>query len=121
PRIDEAMSRGHGYLLERKLFRSKRTGDVIRSEFTRFAFPPTWRYDVLRALDHLRDAGTTPDPRLDEAIALVKRKRRKDGAWTRQNRYSGEYHFELEAVGEPSRMNTLRALRVLRWWGGETS
>jgi len=25
----------------------------------------------------------------------------------------------LEIIGEPSRWNTLRALRVLRWWEGE--
>jgi len=39
-----------------------------------------------------------------------------------QNRYKGKTYFELERLGEPSRWNTLRALRVLKWWdrGGLT-
>lgn len=114
--IDRAMKRAHEYLLARGLFRSLRTGEVIRPSLKFFSFPPRWYYDVLRALDHLQEAGVEPDERASEAVELLRRKRRKDGTWALQNRHSGETHFELETVGEPSRLNTLRALRVLRWW-----
>lgn len=116
--VDSAVERGHEYLLERELFRSRRTGEVVRPEFTRFSFPPRWHYDVLRALDHLQDAGAPTDPRAGDAIELVRKKRREEGTWPLQNRHPGETYFELEAPGEPSRWNTLRALRVLRWWEG---
>lgn len=114
--VDAAMERGHEYLLERELFRSRRTGEPIRPEFTRFSFPPRWRYDVLRALDHLQAAGAPIDSRAADAIELVRDKRRPDGTWPLQNRHPGETYFEMEEPGGPSRWNTLRALRVLRWW-----
>ncbi len=116
--IEAAMKRGHEYLLARRLFRSLGTGQVIRPSFKLFSFPPRWYYDVLRALDHLQDAGVKPDKRASEALELLLDKRRQDGTWTLQNRHSGDAHFELEKVGAPSRWNTLRALRVLRWWQG---
>jgi hypothetical protein len=114
--IDQAMRRGQEYLLARRLFRSLRTGRVIRPSFKLFSFPPRWFYDVLRGLDHLQDARAKRDPRAEEAIALLREKRRGDGRWTVQNKHAGETHFDLEAAGAPSRINTLRALRVLRWW-----
>ncbi len=114
--IDAAMKRGHNYLLVRGLLRSLGTGQVIRPSFKLFSFPPRWYYDVLRALDHLQQATPKPDERATEAIELLSKKRRNDGTWALQNRHSGDTHFELEKVGEPSRWNTLRALRVLRWW-----
>jgi hypothetical protein len=114
--IDAAMKRGHNYLLVRGLFRSLGTGKVIRPSFKLFSFPPRWYYDVLRALDHLQQATSKPDERANEAVELLLAKRRKDGTWALQNRHSGDTHFELEKVGQPSRWNTLRALRVLRWW-----
>jgi hypothetical protein len=100
------------------LFRSHTTGDVDRPTFTRLSFPPRWLYDVLRALDYLRDSGAPRDGRLQEAIALLRAKQRGDGRWPLQQRHAGVTFFEMERVGEPSRWNTLRALRVLAWWEG---
>jgi len=42
-------------------------------------------------------------------------------AWPLQNRYRGKTYFELERLGAPSRWNTLRALRVLKWWEDATT
>jgi len=56
------------------------------------------------------------DSRLTDAIDIVRGVRRKDGRWELQNSYKGKTYFELERVGWPSRWNTLRALRVLKWW-----
>src|SRR5262249_58734807 len=113
-----ARGRGRGFRLRTRLFGSHRTGSVIKPAFTRFVFPPRWHYDVLRALDHFREAGAPRDPRLAEAIALVRQARGEDGRWPLGGRYPGRTYFELERVGAPSRWNTLRALRVLRWWEG---
>jgi hypothetical protein len=110
-----ARRRGEEYLLERRLFRRKSTGEVVDADWLRFSFPPRWHYDVLRALDYFREAGAR-DPRMAEALALVRSKRQPDGTWLLENTHPGRIHFALEdGDGRPSRWNTLRALRVLRW------
>ena len=70
-RVGEARRRGEAYLLERRLFRRKSTGEVIDPDWLRFSFPTWWHYDVLRGLDYLRDAGFEPDERVAEAIGVV--------------------------------------------------
>jgi len=112
----EAQRRGREFLLAHRLFRSHRTGKVVKGEMTRFAFPPRWHYDVLRGLDYFRDCAAPRDERLTDAITLVESRRGADGRWVLQNRYPGKTFFEMEEPGAPSRWNTLRALRVLRWW-----
>ncbi len=112
-----ARRRGEEYLLERRLFRRKSTGEIVNPAWLRFAFPVRWHYDVLRVLDYFRSAGGAPDPRLGEAIELVRSKRQTDGTWLLENTYPGAVHFALEpGDGLPSRWNTLRAMRVLRWY-----
>ena len=112
-----ARRRGEEYLLERKLFRRKSTGAVVDPAFLQFSFPTRWHYDVLRALEYFRLAGGPPDPRVDEAIDVLRSRRQRDGTWLLENTHPGVVHFTLEAGdGRPSRWNTLRALRVLRWY-----
>jgi hypothetical protein len=115
-RCDTAQRRGREFLLVHRLFRSHRTGEVVNPVLTRFAFPPRWHYDILRALDHFRDAGGDRDPRLAEGIAIVEKRRLPDGRWLLPAPYPGAVHFQMEPPGAPSRWNTMRALRVLQWW-----
>jgi hypothetical protein len=118
PEVTRARRRGEEYLLQRMLYRRLSTGEVVNPEFLQFAFPPRYHYDVLRALDYFRAAGSTPDPRTREAIDIVQRKRLPDGRWALDATYDESLAVTLnEAVGQPSRWNTLRALRVLRWCG----
>ena len=86
--------------------------------WTQFSFPTRWHYDILWGLDYLRRAGVAPDERIAEAVDLVAKKRDENGRWPLENPHPGPVHFEMEGrAGEPSRWNTLRALRVLRWAG----
>jgi hypothetical protein len=111
-----ARHRGDEYLLQRLLHRRLSTGEVANPEFLQFAFPPRYHYDVLRALDYFRAGGSAPDPRMKEAVDIVQRKRRPDGRWPLDATYDESLAVTLdEVVGQPSRWNTLRALRVLRW------
>ncbi len=120
--VRSAERRGREFLLIHRLFRSHRTGKVIKSTFTRFSFPPRWRYDILRALDYFQAVDAPRDERLAEAIDIVRKSQRSDGRWLLQNGYKGKTYFELERLGAPGRWNTLRALRVLKWWDrGRTS
>lgn len=109
-------ARAREFFLEHRLYRSHRTGEVANPAFTRFAFPPRWHHDLLRTLDYFGASGAKYDERLEDPIGLLKKKRRSDGCWVLQNRHPGRTFFELEKPGKPSRWNTLRALRVLRWW-----
>jgi len=115
-RLRAAQGRGREFLLVHRLFRSHRTGQIIKPAFTRFSFPPRWHYDILRALDYFQAVNAPCDPRLSEAIDMVRSSQRRDGRWPLQHSYNGKTYFELERLGAPSRWNTLRALRVLRWW-----
>jgi hypothetical protein len=118
--MEKAESRAREFFLRHHLYRSHRTGEVVKPEFTRFSFPPRWHHDVLRTLDYFRASDAEYDPRLEDPIDLLRRKRGKDGRWRLQNRHPGKVFFEMEKVGKPSRWNTLRALRVLKWWDGST-
>jgi hypothetical protein len=116
--VAAARQRGEAYLLERRLFRRKSTGNVIDPTWLGFSFPTWYHYDVLRALDYLRDAGVEPDERAAEAIGAVEEKRDPEGRWPLENVHEGQVHVRLEdGEGKPSRWNTLRAMRVLDWAG----
>lgn len=128
PAVTAARLRGQEYFLERRLFKSLSTGAIVfdrklqqPATWTQCSFPTRWRYDILWGLDYLRKAGVTPDARIVEAVDLVAKKRGPDGRWPLENPHPGQAHFEMEgSAGEPSRWNTLRALRVLRWATGDT-
>jgi hypothetical protein len=121
--ITAARRRAEEYLLDRNLFRRKSTGEIANAEFLELAFPPRYHYDILRSLDYFRAASilagtkSKPDPRSTEAIQLIESKRQPDGRWLLENSYDEALALPLtEIVGQPSRWNTLRALRVLRWF-----
>jgi hypothetical protein len=114
--VRAAQRRGREFLLVHRLFRSDRTGEIIKPVFIRFAFPPRWHYDVLRALDYFQSVDAPRDERLADAIEIVESTRRDDGRWSLQNTWKGKTYFQMERPGAPSRWNTLRALRVLKWW-----
>jgi hypothetical protein len=108
---------GEEYLLERGLFRRRSTGDVVDPRYLDFVFPFYWKYDVLRSLDYFRRAEAPRDPRMAEAVGIIRSKRQPDGRWLLDGIHPGRVHFNIEPdVGGPSRWNTLRALRVLHWW-----
>ena len=117
PEIAAARKRGEAYLLQRSLFRRRSTGEVANPEFLEFAFPPRYHYDVLRGLDYFRNADVQPDARMSEAVRFVESKRQADGRWLLDRAYDEALGLPLgESVDGPSRWNTLRALRVVRWY-----
>ena len=117
PEVSAARLRGQEYLLERRMLRRRSTGVVIDPAWTQFSYPTYWHYDVLRGLDYLRAAGAVPDERVAEAIDLVGSRRDADGRWPLESPHPGRLHFAMdEGEGKPSRWNTLRAMRVLRWY-----
>ena len=117
--LTRARARAEDYLLERRMFRSLRTGDVIDKRWLRFTYPTFWHYDVLRGLDYLREAGCKPGGRVREAVEVVVERCHQNGRWPLNLLHPEEIPLQMETeVGRASRWNTLRALRVLRWYNG---
>jgi hypothetical protein len=115
--LTKARKRAENYLLERRMFRSLRTGEILDERWLRFSFPTFWHYDVLRGLDYLRNAGIKPDRRVSEAIEVAVQRRHQNGRWPLNLLHRERIPLEMEtAVGSAGRWNTLRALRVLRWY-----
>jgi len=112
--LRDSADRAKEFLLQHRLFRSHRTGEIIDKKMLMLSYPPRWRYDILRALDYFQSAGTEYDPRMQDALDILMGKRRKDSKWPVQARHPGQTHFEMEKTGGPSRWNTLRALRVFK-------
>jgi len=113
--IARAINTAAEFILIHKLFRSDRTGAIIHQNFLKLPYPSRWKYDILRALDYFQASKTNWDWRMDEAVAMILKKRNKDGTWNVQAAHPGEVHFVMEKAGKASRWNTLRALRVLKY------
>jgi hypothetical protein len=115
--VTKSRARAHAYLLKRRMFRSLRSGEIVDRSWTRFQFPPSYHYDVLRGLDYLRNAAVKPDKRVAEAVEIVKERRHQNGLWPLNRIDPRRFTFDMEpGVGKRSRWNTLRALRVLKWY-----
>lgn len=111
--ILKAEKKAISFLLKHKLYQSHRTGEIVDKKMLMLSYPSRWKYDILRALDYLQKADVKYDKRMQPALDILISKKRKDGKWPVQHKHSGQIHFEMEKTGEASRMNTLRALRVL--------
>jgi hypothetical protein len=119
----EARRRGEEYLLERDLFRRLSTGEPVEYWVNRYAYPFRWFYSVLNAAEYFRLArlwdGRPPDPRMSEAMEMIRAARQSDGTWIQERRHPGRVWFEVDVpAGEPSKWLTLYATRVLDWWDG---
>lgn len=112
--IDAMSEAARAFVLLHRFFRSDHTGEVIRQEFLRFPALARWRYNILRGLDHFAAVGAPFDPRMAEAFDVVEKRRRPDGCWAANAAHPGEVHFVIEPAGKPSRLVTLRAMRVLK-------
>lgn len=115
--IREAAQSSREFLLQHRLFRSDRTGEVIDKKMLMLSYPSRWKYDILRALDYFQTAGVEYDARMQDAIDILIKKKRRDGTWPVQAKHPGQTHFDMEKTGGPSRWNTLRAMRVLKHLG----
>ena len=122
-----AVDRGLEFYLERRLLRQGERYDP----WYRLHFPYHYYYDVLVGLEFITALDRGDDPRAAAAIRVLKQKRLKNGRWLMDavhpdylnagklpnwwQKYSHRLQpFSLEKAGMPSKMITLRSLRVLR-------
>jgi hypothetical protein len=112
--LQRAAEAAREFLLQHRLFKSDRTGAIICSDFLKLSYPPRWRYNILRALDYFGACQVPWDSRMSDALSDLIARRRPDGRWTLGPTLPGEVHFTMETGGQPSRWNTLLAMRVLK-------
>ena len=82
-----AARRAAELFLERRLFRKRRDGSVIRRDFVALHYPLYWHYDILAGLVVMTEAGVLDDPRCQDALDLLESKRLPDGGWPAEGRY----------------------------------
>lgn len=119
--LRDARRRGEEYLLTRRLLYRASTGERVGPFVDRFVYPNRHRYSALVALDYFREAalhdGIAPDPRLADAVEVVRAARQPDGRWLQTTPLAGRTWFDVDVPeGEPSKWLTLFASRVLDWW-----
>lgn len=112
--LNQAEEEAREFILQHRLYRSDKTGDIINKKFLRFPYPSRWYYDILKALDYFQSADAAHDKRMHDALNVLVKKRTKDGYWKLATGHPGRIHFAMEKPGTPSRWNTLRALRTLK-------
>jgi len=116
--LEKIAAEAREFILMHRLYKSDKTGEIIHKRFTMLSYPSRWYYDILRALVYFQDAGVDYDPRMQDAVdVLMKKRRKKDGTFPVQAKHTGKVHFDMEKTGGPSRWNTLRVLRVLKHFG----
>jgi hypothetical protein len=114
--ISEAINTGLEFILIHRLFLSDRTGQIIDKNFLKLTYPCRWKYDILRAMDYFQYAGIKWDDRMTEALAYLNKKRNKDGTWNVQAAHTGQVHVIMEKAGKSSKWNTLRMLRLKKYF-----
>jgi hypothetical protein len=114
--LQPAIERAHEFLLLHRLYKSHHSGKPVDPAMMRMHFPPRWRYDFIRVLDYFQSINAPKDDRMTDAVDLLHKKQKINGLWPAYRPWAGRVFFEFETPGEDSRWNTLRAMRVLKWW-----
>jgi hypothetical protein len=79
----------------------------------KFGFPVFYVTDILQIVEALVGLGYGKDPRLANAIQLIKDKQDDQGRWPLEYDYKGKTWIDFGPGKQPSKWVTLRALRVL--------
>ena len=116
--IKEVIKTANEFILKKKLIRSRRTGDIIHQDFTEVHFPVRWKYDYLRALEYFASVNHPYDDRMDEGLQLIRTQFTKKQVMPKGKSYAGKIHFKMD-LDDYKRMNTLRALKVLKLYDKE--
>ena len=120
PAATDAASHAAELFLAHRLFRRLSDGQVIHHGWLTPHYPPYWHYDILQALLVLSRMGKAGDPRADDALDELERRRLPDGRWQPGGRWWNPPGSTVapEAVdwgrSGPNEMITLNALRALK-------
>jgi len=144
-RWEDAAAKGSEFLLRHRIYKSKRNDSPVLLEFLTIHYPMHYRYDFLHGLRVLSELGAKYDPRMADAVNLLRQKRLPDGKWVLEGVYRGwrqsvgihggkavsrpeereaftegwgdGHTLQLEEAGKPSKWITLQALLTLKRLG----
>lgn len=80
----------------------------------KFGFPVFYVTDLLQNVEALVGLGYGKDPRLSNALNIIREKQDAQGRWKLEYDYSGKIWVDFGAKGQPNKWVTLRALKVLQ-------
>lgn len=117
PQIDRAINAGVDFLFSKdpamadypSSYAPKPSGN-----WWKFGFPVFYVTDILQIAEALVGLGYAGDPRLANAIKLIRDKQDTDGRWSLEYDYSGKTWLDSGAKKQPNKWVTLRATRVLQ-------
>jgi hypothetical protein len=116
--VNPAIGRGVDLLLSYDLAQANYPcSEGISLEWFKLGFPRGFQSDILETLETLACLGCAPAPRLEAAMNWVLSKQKPDGRWCSEFVSPQAQELGIDRVGKPSKWITLRALRVLKWWG----
>jgi hypothetical protein len=88
--------------------------DKPSGNWWKFGFPVFYVTDILQIVEALVGLGYAHDPRLSNALNLIREKQDEGGRWTLEYSYTGKTWVDFGPKKEPNKWVTLRALRVLK-------
>jgi hypothetical protein len=116
PLIQQAIADGVNFLFSvdpaQATYPSGWTGKPSQN-WWKFGFPVFYITDILQIVEALVGLGYGADPRLANALALIRDKQTSEGYWLLEFNYSGKTWLDFGAKKQPNPWVTLRALRVL--------
>jgi hypothetical protein len=117
PIIQRAINEGVDFFLRTDPTKADwptRLGDKPSRNWWKFGFPVFYITDLLQVVDALAGLGYGQDPRLHNAIELIREKQDKSGAWALEYDYAGKTWGDYGVKKAPNKWVTLRALRALK-------
>jgi len=117
PMIRDAIQEGVDFLFSTDPAKADwptRLGDKPSRNWWKFGFPVFYVTDLLQVVEALVALGYGADPRLTNALELIRQKQDDQGRWLLEYDYSGKTWVEFGEKKQPNKWVTLRALRVLK-------
>jgi hypothetical protein len=87
---------------------------VIHSEWEQIHWPDYWHYDFFHGLRAVAMLGLLSDPRADDAMDLLRLRRKPDGTWRAGGRHYWTRHAEVVDWGDAHHLVTPVALAMLQ-------
>jgi hypothetical protein len=116
--VVQTLTEMEDYFLKHHLYKkSHDLEQTSRPGWLRLGFPLMYQTDVLELLGIFADLNHY-DPRLEDALKILKDKRTADGLWKLENSFNGKMRVVIEKKGKPSKWLTLKAYRILRAFEG---
>jgi hypothetical protein len=115
--MERAILQGADFLLSRDLARADyptRNSAKPSVNWWKLGFPVFYITDILQVLEALVALGYGHDPRLANALDVVRQKQDEQGRWSLEYNYTGKTWVDFGSKTHPNKWVTLRALKVLK-------